>query len=89
MGGDSPANDTSELAVVEGGAAGDPASLGVAWILASLSTPGISALYDTIINEEIAFLTETVPRTVDGAISTRPPGEPVQLWADFVCKHKY
>ncbi|KAL8283776.1 hypothetical protein RQP46_005208 [Phenoliferia psychrophenolica] len=75
---------SSEFATVRSGAAGDPASLGVGWILAALSTPDLREEYTTIINEETDYLMERVPRTPDGAISTRPPGEPVQLWADFV-----
>lgn len=78
--------NASQFAVVAGGAAGDPASLGVAWILAGLSQSALNVSYAAMVKEEMGFLTGTVLRTHDGAISTRPLSEPVQLWADFVCE---
>lgn len=78
--------DSVQLVEVSGGAAGDPASLGVAWMLAALTDGGmeLKLQYAEAIEEEIDFLLETVPRTTDGAISMRGPGDAVQLWADFI-----
>ncbi|ORY47088.1 Six-hairpin glycosidase-like protein [Leucosporidium creatinivorum] len=75
-------SDAQQMAIVSGGAAGDPASLGVAWILAA-KTESKSA-YDQVIKEELNYLLNTVARTSDGAISMRPTDEPVQLWADYM-----
>jgi hypothetical protein len=79
-------SNTTQLAYEAGGAAGDPASLGVGWMVAAavaeeeegdLTKSG--KLWEEI-REEVVYLTETVPRTSDGAISHRPVGEAVQLW---------
>lgn len=40
--------------------------------------------YKNIASREVTYLTKTVPKTSAGAISHRPPGETVQLWADNV-----
>ncbi|GAA5873096.1 hypothetical protein JCM1840_005568 [Sporobolomyces johnsonii] len=77
---------TNQLAYVEGGAAGDPASLGVGWIVASKTASGRrqGGQYYAEVVEEVDYLLNDVPRTSDGAISHRPASEPVQLWSDFV-----
>ncbi|KAM0752065.1 hypothetical protein T439DRAFT_312181 [Meredithblackwellia eburnea MCA 4105] len=74
----------TELVVVSGGAAGDPASLGVAWYLAGVSQPKLKTSYLNMVQQELGFLTGTLKRTSDGAMSHRPNTEPVQLWSDFV-----
>jgi hypothetical protein len=79
-----PANETQQMAVVAGGAAADPASLGVAWILAASSLK--NKAYWTIVDQEANYLLSVVKRTNDSAISMRPNDEPVQLWNDFVCE---
>lgn len=66
------------MAVVSGGAAADPASLGVAWMLAARTEK--KASYDQVVEDELDFLLNTVYKTDDGAISMRPTSEPVQLW---------
>ncbi|GAA5963320.1 hypothetical protein JCM21900_006556 [Sporobolomyces salmonicolor] len=77
---------TNQLALVQGGAAGDPASLGVGWIVASqtASDRRQADQYYAEVGEEVDYLVNDVPRTSDGAISHRPASEPVQLWSDFV-----
>ncbi|GAA5930867.1 hypothetical protein JCM1841_001958 [Sporobolomyces salmonicolor] len=77
---------TNQLALVQGGAAGDPASLGVGWIVASktASDRRQADQYYAEVGEEVDYLLNDVPRTSDGAISHRPASEPVQLWSDFV-----
>ncbi|GAA5956693.1 hypothetical protein JCM3765_005705 [Sporobolomyces pararoseus] len=81
-------NHFKVLAQVAGGAAGDPPSLGVPWLVVSHQTPEQdSQQKKKLWNEafsQLDYLLEDVPRTRDGAISHRPPNEPVQLWADFV-----
>ncbi|GAA5980035.1 hypothetical protein JCM5350_006003 [Sporobolomyces pararoseus] len=76
------------LAQVAGGAAGDPPSLGVPWLVISHQiSEQNSQLKSKLWNDafaQIDYLLGDVPRTRDGAISHRPPNEPVQLWADFV-----
>ncbi|SCZ96366.1 BZ3500_MvSof-1268-A1-R1_Chr8-2g10146 [Microbotryum saponariae] len=78
-------SSTNQFAYVSGGAAGDPASLGWAWIVASktVASSATKANYESIVQQEIGYL-ETVPRTSDGAVSHRPSSEPVQLWSDFI-----
>ena len=78
------AADAVQFAVVDGGAAGDPASLGVAWILAEASAGSKKGAYKNYVTREVTYLTKTVPKTSAGAISHRPPGETAQLWADNV-----
>lgn len=74
-----PATAT-QFAVVDGGAAADPASLGVAWTLAQMSAAvPMNATYKVALDQEIAYLLG-VSRSADGAMSMRPPPEPVQLW---------
>ena len=69
-----------QMAVVQGGAAADPASLGIAWSLAASTVPTKTAGYEDIVAEQIDYLLNTVPRLSDGTISMRGPDEPVQLW---------
>lgn len=75
----SPSHAT-QFAQVQGGAAGDPASLGVAWIVAGASAGSSAQAYASVVESEVDYLMNIVPRTSSGAISTRPPGETVQLW---------
>ncbi|KAL6301871.1 hypothetical protein BKA93DRAFT_737895, partial [Sparassis latifolia] len=72
------------LVYVQGGAAGDPASLGVAVLLANLTGRGaLDGLdYAGAALDQLAYLLGSVPRTPDGAISHRV--EQVQLWSDSV-----
>lgn len=78
-------SDATQFALVDGGAAGDPASLGVSWIMAeSAQTSSVAKKYATIASREIDYQLETVGRSSAGAISTRPPSETVQLWSDWV-----
>lgn len=73
-------SDATQFAEVSGGAAGDPASLGVPWIVAEASAGSDTQAYADIVKSEINYLTKSVPRSSSGAISTRPPDETVQLW---------
>ncbi|GAA5886905.1 hypothetical protein JCM6882_009379 [Rhodosporidiobolus microsporus] len=82
-------NDTEELNYNEGGAAGDPPSLGVGWLVAAACKAAegdetTQAIYLKQLQQQVDYLLNSVPRTSDGAISHRPPSEPVQLWSDFV-----
>ncbi|KAH9911354.1 Six-hairpin glycosidase-like protein [Epithele typhae] len=63
------------------GAAGDPASLGVAVLIANL-TGQTGEDYGGAAADQLQYLLEKVPRTSDGAISHRV--SQVQLWSDFV-----
>lgn len=67
-----------QMAVVEGGAAADPASLGTAWILAEETTDNDA--YAGVVTDQIGYLLNTVPHLPDGTMSMRPPSEAVQLW---------
>lgn len=66
------------------GAAGDPASIGVAVLLANWtgrsSEDGVD--YAGAAKDQLDYLLTQVPRTSDGAISHRVSA--VQLWSDFV-----
>lgn len=68
------------------GAVGDPASLGVAVLLANwtkASRPDEAGNnYNTPLRQQINYLINDAPRTDDGAISHR--SERVQLWSDFI-----
>ncbi|GAA5957345.1 hypothetical protein JCM8115_006963 [Rhodotorula mucilaginosa] len=76
---------TSQLAYVNGGAAGDPPALGIGWLVAAaFADPTTNATYMSQAKQQVEYLLESVPRSADGAISHRPPDEPVSLWADFV-----
>ncbi|KAI0776995.1 Six-hairpin glycosidase-like protein [Trametes elegans] len=67
-----------------GGAAGDPPSIGVAVLLANWTGAGAGDGHDYAgaAADQLQFILETVPKTSDGAISHRT--EQVQLWSDFV-----
>lgn len=72
-------NITGPQALIQDGAAGDPASIGVSVILANWT--GLSNSTDDYAGaaaDQIAFLLEKVPQTSDGAISHRT--DQVQLW---------
>ncbi|KAG8949857.1 hypothetical protein FRC04_008160 [Tulasnella sp. 424] len=68
------------------GAVGDPASLGVAVLLANwtqASRPDEAGNnYNTPLRQQMDYLLNGAPRTDDGAISHR--SERVQLWSDFI-----
>ncbi|KAG8820660.1 hypothetical protein FRC17_010080 [Serendipita sp. 399] len=68
------------LPLMEDGAAGDPASVGVAVLLANQTFANAS--YALAAKQELQFLTEIVPRAPNGAISHRV--SEAQLWDDFV-----
>ncbi|KAH8925141.1 Six-hairpin glycosidase [Atractiella rhizophila] len=70
------------LPIVNGdGAAGDPASLGIAAVLCGRTTPGDNAsYYIQPAVDQLDFLLNDVPRYTNGAISHREAQ--VQLWAD-------
>ncbi|KAH9946703.1 glycosyl hydrolase family 88-domain-containing protein [Amylocystis lapponica] len=72
------------LMYVPGGAAGDPASIGVAVLLANWTNLGASDGHDYAgaARDQLDYLFLNVPHTDDGAISHRV--EQVQLWADNV-----
>ncbi|KAI1793356.1 glycosyl hydrolase family 88-domain-containing protein [Ganoderma leucocontextum] len=67
-----------------GEAAADPASIGVAVLLANWTGAGSSdgLDYAGAAQDQLDYLLESVPRSSDGAISHRV--ENVQLWSDFV-----
>lgn len=68
--------------VIEG-AAGDTASVGVAFVNAGLNPNGTDgAVFDTFAARETDWLLTAIPRMENGAISHRPPHEPPQVWAD-------
>ena len=68
--------------VIEG-AAGDTASVGVAFVNAGLNPNGTDgAVFDTFAARETDWLLTAIPRMDNGAISHRPPHEPAQVWAD-------
>lgn len=69
-----------QMADVPGGAAADPASLGVAWTLAADTVPAKRAAYEKIIEDQVDYLLTKVPHLEDGTMSMRGPDEPVQLW---------
>jgi len=74
-------NGSKELAHVDGGAAGDPTSLGLAWLVtAENSDLETKERRWEAATQQLEYLLEDVPRTLDGAISHRPSEEKVQLW---------
>nr|WVH01936.1 glycosyl hydrolase family protein [Naematelia aurantialba] len=85
-----PASNTSASAhggssLLSDGAASDPASLGVAILLANWSTD--NALWNNVgygdaATAELNYLLYDVPRSSEGAISHR--ADQVQFWSDFV-----
>ncbi|GAA5939522.1 hypothetical protein JCM3775_004849 [Rhodotorula graminis] len=75
---------TKELAWDNGGAAADPAALGVGWLVAAAFVDeSTQAAYQSYAEQEVNYLLNSVPRFSDGAISHRPPGEAASAWADF------
>ncbi|BGP44127.1 hypothetical protein JCM10450v2_008350 [Rhodotorula kratochvilovae] len=76
---------TNELAYVNGGAAADPAALGVGWLVAAaFADEGRKEALLAQAKQEVQYLLQSVPRMSDGAVSHRPPGESASLWADFI-----
>ncbi|GAA6007975.1 uncharacterized protein JCM10292_000463 [Rhodotorula paludigena] len=76
---------TNELAYDNGGAAADPAALGVGWLVAAaFADDATKATYLDQVAKEARYILKSVPRLPDGAISHRPSGEAVSLWADFI-----
>ncbi|KAK4686019.1 hypothetical protein P7C73_g4107, partial [Tremellales sp. Uapishka_1] len=77
-------NESSSL--LSDGAAGDPASLGIAVLIAnaseSASTQVNGVTYGQAALSELNYLLYVVPKSSTGAISHR--ADQVQLWADFV-----
>lgn len=81
------ANNASSSLVPSDGSAADPASLGIAVLLANSSQgPGTATFSGTTFGaaaaSELQYLLTVVPRSSAGAISHR--AEQVQLWADSV-----
>ncbi|RDB22323.1 hypothetical protein Hypma_010490 [Hypsizygus marmoreus] len=79
--GASNGNITGPQALIRDGSAADPASIGVAVLLANWTGQG-GEDYAGAAKDQLDFLLLEVPRTSDGAISHRV--EQVQLWSDFV-----
>lgn len=75
---------TDSMTLIDGdGAVGDPASLGVAVLLANWTRTNLAdQSFAQAARSQLAYLTEIAPQTPDGAISHR--ASQVQLWADFV-----
>jgi len=67
---------------LDGGAGGDPPSLGIAVLLAHASNPANASRYLQAAENQLAFVLNDLPRSSAGAISHR--AEEVQLWSDFV-----
>ncbi|KAI0750888.1 Six-hairpin glycosidase [Daedaleopsis nitida] len=75
--------DTSGPLVNGDGAVGDPASLGVAVLLANWTRTNLDDhRFSSAASSQLRYLMDYAPRTQDGAISHR--ADQVQLWADFV-----
>ncbi|KAI9614059.1 hypothetical protein KEM48_003624 [Puccinia striiformis f. sp. tritici PST-130] len=78
--------DPNILPLVEGdGSAGDPASLGIAVLVASAATANDSARsenYRKLAQGQLDWSMNHVPRCPEGAISQR--NDEVQFWADFM-----
>ena len=64
------------------GAAGDTASVGVAFLNA-MHDPSHAQQgeYETFADREVDWLLTTIPRMQNGALSHRPPNEQAQVWA--------
>ncbi|KIJ06485.1 hypothetical protein PAXINDRAFT_182676 [Paxillus involutus ATCC 200175] len=77
-------NITGPQPLIQDTSAGDPASIGVAVLLANWTGQGaIDGLdYAGAAQDQLDFLFQNAPKTSDGAISHRM--EQVQLWSDFV-----
>lgn len=64
------------------GAAGDTASVGVAFLSAVYDqTHQQQQAYQTFSDREVNWLLTTIPRMSNGALSHRPPTEQAQVWA--------
>lgn len=64
------------------GAAGDTASVGVAFVSAIHDrTTQQQGAFETFSDREVNWLLKTVPRMPNGALSHRPPNEQAQVWA--------
>ncbi|MBW0493345.1 hypothetical protein O181_033060 [Austropuccinia psidii MF-1] len=72
------------LPIIDGdGAAGDPASLGVAVMIAAATTSGsISKNYQMLADNQMKWLLNYVPRSPRGALSHR--NSELQFWSDFI-----
>ncbi|PPQ94912.1 hypothetical protein CVT25_004397 [Psilocybe cyanescens] len=76
-------NTSGPQAFLPDGSAGDPASIGVAVLLAEWTNQDNGKLdYAGAAKDQLDFLLNDVPRTSDGAISHRV--SEVQLWSDFI-----
>ncbi|KAH8105379.1 Six-hairpin glycosidase-like protein [Cristinia sonorae] len=75
---------TGAQPLIQDGSAADPASLGVAVLLANWTGRGAvdGVDYAQAAEDQLSYLLNQVPRTSDGAISHRV--SEVQLWSDFV-----
>ncbi|KZT41164.1 Six-hairpin glycosidase [Sistotremastrum suecicum HHB10207 ss-3] len=74
---------TDTLELVNDGAVGDPASLGVAVLLANWTRTNRSDNnFASAAGSELSYVLNVAPRAPDGAISHR--SDQVQLWADFI-----
>ena len=69
---------TPQPLVAKDGAAGDPASIGVAVLLANWTKVAPASDYAQAATDQLEYLLTSVPRTSDGAISHRV--SQVQLW---------
>ncbi|KAI0693801.1 Six-hairpin glycosidase [Cytidiella melzeri] len=76
--------NASTMTLIDGdGAVGDPASLGVAILIANWTRSDLAdQSFAQDDRQQLVYLTSLAPRTSDGAISHR--NDQVQLWADFV-----
>ncbi|GAA6009929.1 hypothetical protein JCM10207_002161 [Rhodosporidiobolus poonsookiae] len=74
--------DCTQFYCIDGGAAADPASLGVGWMIAAEKNASLLPAVD----EEIDYLMQDVLRFDDeyGTMSMRQANEEVSCWADFV-----
>jgi rhamnogalacturonyl hydrolase YesR len=69
--------------LIEDGAVGDPASLGVGVILRNWTrTDTNNSIYSFYAGQQAGYLIHKAPRTKDDAVSHR--NDQVQLWSDFV-----
>lgn len=80
----SNANATGPQPLIKDGSAADPASIGVAVLLANWTgqASGDGVDFAGAAQDQLNYLLNVVPRTGDGAISHRV--SEVQLWSDFV-----
>ncbi|ORY45851.1 Six-hairpin glycosidase-like protein [Leucosporidium creatinivorum] len=77
------AKSSSSLQIMPDGSLADPASMGVAVVLANWTSEGATKdLYESAAEEQLQALLVDTPRTDSGAISHRV--EELALWSDFV-----